>query len=193
MSTFSSNIEPPGLQDDFDAQPGWPKPVGIVSIVVASLGLICGSCGLIQGAAGMVMQPPAGTTPPPGMTPLMALVQIVGLGMSIVLLVSGIMCVKRNPKSRPVHLIWAVLSLLVMVVGIMLQIQGIAAFEKWMADNPDDQQVKAMANLPMKQIFYAIIALAVLLSGAWPVFCLIWFGLIKKKPQDFGQVRTDFI
>lgn len=193
MSTFNSNIEPPGLQDDFDTQPGWPKPVGIVSIIVASLGLICGSCGLINGVIGMVSQPPAGMTPPPGMTPAMALVQIVGLGMSVFLIVSGIMCMKRNPKSRPMHLVWAVLSFILMVVGVFMQIQGIGDFEKWMADNPENEQVQAMAKMPMKEIFYGTIGLAVLLGGAWPVFCLVWFGLVKRKPEDFGQVRTDYI
>lgn len=196
MSTFSPNVEPPVLQDDFDTQPGWPKPVGIISIVWGSLGLLCGGCGLVglsmmstitkgaedqMGAMPDIMKP----------TGLQMLAMGAGFIPTILLIVAGIMTVKRNYTGRILHLAYVGLAIVIGGIGIAMQIQQQMALSAWAAENPDNMWAKQQQQ--GGAFAYIGIAFGVLLSFAWPLFCAIWFGFVKRKPEDFGHVRTDYI
>lgn len=196
MSTFSPNIEPPVLQDDFDTQPGWPKPVGIISIVWGSLGLLCGMCGMasmtmmstfMKGAEDQMGPMPDMMKP----TPLQIGAMALGFIPAITLIVAGALTVKRNYKGRMVHLIYVAMSMVIGGIGIAMQIQQQMALSAWAAENPDNMWAKQQQQ--GGAFAYIGIAFGVLLSFAWPLFCAIWFGFVKRKPEDFGQVRTDYI
>lgn len=196
MSTFNPNIEPPVLADGFDTQPGWPKPIGIVSIVWGSLGLLCGVCGLaslsmmstfVQGAEDQMGPMPDIMKP----SPLQMVAMALGFVPTVVLLVAGILTVKRNYKGRLAHLVYVALAIVIGGIGIAMQIQQQMALSAWAAENPDNMWAKQQQQGGM--FAYIGIAFGVILSFAWPIFCAIWFGFIKKKPEDFGQVRTDYI
>lgn len=197
MSTFNSNIEPPGLQDDFDTQPGWPKPVGIISIVWGSIGFLCGLCGL--GSMTMMstfmkgVEDQMGAPMPDVMKPSAMQLGLMALGFipAILLIVAGIFTVKRDFKGRILHLAYVGVAFLTGVLGIGAQIMQQMAQKDWAAQNPDNKWAQ---QIQQGGVFaYIGIAFGVLLSFAWPLFCAIWFGFVKRKPEDFGQVRTDYI
>jgi len=105
---------------DSPQRPGWPKAIGITSIVIGGLFVCCGACGLIQLARGP--QPVEGMTPPP-QTPLLgAVMQVVGFFMSIVLLVAGILLVNRKEAGRWLHLIYAIVSIPTGLVGMFVTV-----------------------------------------------------------------------
>lgn len=197
MSTFPPNIEPPVLADDFDAQPGWPKPVGIISIVWGSLGLLCGVCGL--GSVTMMssfmkgVEEQMGSPMPDVMKPSGAQMGLMALSFipAVILIVAGVMTVKRNYKGRMLHLVYVGLSVVIGALGIGMQVMQQLAQKDWAAQNPDNKWAQ---NIQQGGMFaYIGIAFGVILSFAWPVFCAIWFGAVKRKPEDFGQNRTDYI
>jgi hypothetical protein len=196
MSTFSPNVEPPVLQDDFDTQPGWPKPVGIISIVWGALGLTCGLCGLV----GLSMMPAMmkGAEDQMGVmpdimkpSPLQMVAMVAGFVPTIVLIVAGVLTVRRNFTGRLVHLIYVGLAIFIGGIGIAMQIQQQMALSAWAAENPDNMWAKQQQQ--GGAFAYIGIAFGVLLSFAWPLFCAIWFGFVKRRPEDFGQVRTNYI
>ena len=111
-----SQMNTPQVSSDFDmpsAPPAWPKVVGIISIVLASLGLVCGVCGLIQNGmafaqGGAEMQMPEGKTmqmPAPSL--LSIVLMALGWLWSLMLLTAGIMTVKRRANGRTLHIVYA--------------------------------------------------------------------------------------
>ncbi|MCB9837924.1 MAG: hypothetical protein H6813_01165 [Phycisphaeraceae bacterium] len=185
------------FDDDLDAElPKWPKVVGIISIVWGSIGVICNGLGvassflspMMAGSAGEGQMPPSVTDPP--MTVILA--SVFGVLLSIFLVVAGVMTVLRRYAGRSMHLIYAPLHLISIVVGVMMQLEIQSQNAQWAKDNPDtifaqQQQVGGIVGLVMLGIFTVIFLI-------WPVFCLVWFGLKKKTHQDMtGGVNIDSI
>lgn len=101
------------------------------------------------------------------------------------LLIAGVMLLRRRPVARPLHLAYAVLNILSTVVGIFFGLQQLEKLRDWVAANPGDQWAQ-MVNVPQQVATLVIIAV---LGMAWPLFCLVWFGLVKRKASDMGQAR----
>ncbi len=176
---------------DLEPPPAWPKVVGIISIVMGALNECCGvlSGGMALAAPAMLRNAEQsgameGGFPPIVMNPPalnMALLAI-GLGWAIVLIVAGVMTVSRKAQGRKLHLIWAAGAVVLTIASIYIQLQVQAEIAQWIQDNPDatfSQQQSQGGPIGM----FIGIAIAVLLGFAWPAFCLLWFGVAKKRPE----------
>jgi hypothetical protein len=172
--------EPGELEDALLADPpSWPKVVGIISIVWASLGLTCTGLGVL-GLLFMPMMAGAaqGQSLPPTMQPgiLMWVNLAVGFVVVLLLMAAGISLVNRRPSGRSLHLVYGVTGILTSSYGLFVQWQGIQQMAQWRQANPTSpfaQGGSPTADL-IGLLFGAVLGLA------WPIFCLIWFGLIKR-------------
>ncbi len=112
-----------GIPPAMSELPGWPKVIGTISIVWASLGLLCGGCGMIFLVAMPTFMKGAveklGPMPPP-MLPSPEQMVLGGIGFlwAIVLLVAGITTVTRRPIGRPLHLIHGAVAIILGVLAI---------------------------------------------------------------------------
>lgn len=162
--------------------PAWTKTLGIFSIIFAALGLTCNGCGaafpLIMGAIPM---PPEMGSMPDVMKPPMMMSLVAGLSFfwSVLLLLAAIMTMRRAAVGRSLHLVWAGGSLVLLLVGVAISIQMVGAQQAWKVANADSPWAKQMGSAGMG---YAMTGVSIVFGGFWPVFCLVWFGLLKKSP-----------
>jgi hypothetical protein len=177
-----------GIPPAMSELPGWPKVIGTISIVWASLGLLCGGCGMIFLVAMPTFMKGAveklGPMPPP-MLPSPEQMVLGGIGFlwAIVLLVAGITTVTRRPIGRPLHLIHGAVAIILGVLAIFFQVRQQGELAAWAAANADSGWAKQM-NAPGSSIGRTLgLAFTVLLSFAWPCFCLAWFAPSKRSAQ----------
>lgn len=179
-STFDGS---PG-HDPLPDPPTWPKTVGITSIVWGAIGLTCSGCG-----AGMLAAMPwlmffaekeIGSPMPDALKPgpFALPLSVVGVGWAVLLIVAGILCVGRKPAARPAHLVYAIggviLAALGAVSGTMDQLHAL----DWVAQNPTD----GWARQHNATVGWIMLVFFVGLGTVWPLFCLVWFGALKRSP-----------
>ncbi|MEC9372616.1 MAG: hypothetical protein VYC34_02185 [Planctomycetota bacterium] len=182
-------VAPPSADDeyvDLPEPPKWPKVVGIISIVWASLGLLCGGCGAFSLFFSSTFQDMVaqGGPVPPNMQPgaLQVANMILSIGVAVLLLVAGILCANRKPVARPLHLAYGGISILLLLWAIKIQMDVNNQMAQWVKDNPDSpfaQQFNPTINL------VSALAAIVIIGLPWPIFSLIWFGFVKRNPDDF--------
>lgn len=196
MPPDPSNTHVPNTSPDlFDPalsseSPIWPKPIGILSIVFGSLGLVCNGCGGVS----LLAQPflmsfgeeqfgPA----PDVFKPLLGQVVLlpIALILSIVLLFAGIMLLGRKPASRTLHLLYAWLSVPLAVAGTYFGYKQITRLVEWKSANPSNGWASQVD--PNVQLTFLVVG--VFIGLAWPLFVLVWFGLIKRNASDMGTAR----
>lgn len=186
------DADPEDLDADLDAvRPGWPKGVGIPSIILGALMLVCNGMGVAWFSVGQpwMMQQAIdsgqmeGGVPPFMMQPMlgMTVLCVVGLLVSVLLVVAGISTVARRPAGRALHLAYGALSVVTFGVSMYMNMSMQAQTNEWIQQNPDSG-FAAQAQQSLGPGFG--LAMGVLLGLVWPVFCLIWFGLVKKRPED---------
>ena len=199
MTDFS-DLDTPAMSpvgEEYIAPPAWPKVVGIISIVWAALGLTCSGCGVV----GLVMNSSMGpqmeqafrdqgeTAPlPPSMqvtTGQYAQV-VVGVLMALLLLFAGITTLARSSTGRMLHLAYGALSLPLAAWSVYITMQQMAAMDQYVQDYPDSM----FAAQHNPAIYIGMLAFGLVLGLAWPVFCLVWFGVIKTKPEQMTGSET---
>ncbi len=173
-------------------RPKWPKVIGAMSIIIASFGLVCGGTGLaVAPLAGTMMEGMLDGDPLPDGLKMHALDYVIGgtrLIFAALLLIAGIACVIHRPIARILHLFYA-LCMIPLNIGNYLN--GIAKMESlrvWAQQYPNNDYAKTLdpANNPMADIQQVMMLVLLILFGIGiPVFYLIWFGLIKTKPEQF--------
>ena len=132
--------------------------------------------------------PPSVTDPP--VTAMIA--SVLGLLVSVVLIVAGVLTVLRKAGGRTAHLIYAPVHILLIVWGIIIQIGIQNETAQWVRENPDADfsQTQQMGSL-FGLIIMGVMAIIFLI---WPVFVLVWFGVNKKTHEDMtGGVNLDTI
>lgn len=160
----------------------WPKTMGIVSILFAALGLTCNSCGVASPfLMSMVPEQPGFGPMPDVMKPAFSMVVLSGLGIvwSMLLLVAGIVTLRRERAGRMLHVVWAVGALITTIAGVAISVKVTQDQQAWKAANADSPWAKSMGSAGLS---YAFIGASVLITGFWPAFCALWFGLLKKDP-----------
>ncbi len=207
----------------------WPKVIGIISIVIAGLGMLCGTCNTISGIAGSAMVPfirsfakmPTATSRPttgetmpmdsqaaPDMMDTMfkalgplyiikAITSFLGLLAAILLLIAGIMLVRRRRRGQTLHLVYAVVGIISVGVAIALHSYSMSIMTDTMGGLPfgkmepgmDPAMGEQMSNLmraqfSMMSVFGAIMIVATGLP--YPVFLLIWFLRPKVRREVKG-------
>ena len=125
MSDQNVPVETPPIEgEDFEPTPTskWPKVFGIISIVIAILGLLLQTCGVLgvvfnewaMGLAGLKVEMP------PVMKMVAAGSYCVYLVLGILLLMGGISLLQRKPGCLKLLKAWVVLRLIVAALGLGL-------------------------------------------------------------------------
>lgn len=186
MSQFDSPT--PAEFDTTGEPPAWPKVVGIISIVWASIGLVCNLCnmlgGVMQGAfMGMVppeQQEQMKAQMAANSSPLAIGASALSLLVSALLLVAGIQTLRRRANGRMLHLVWVVAALIAGVIGGYAGWIGMqASVNQTLQNDPNAQQMAGAVN----GIAIAMFGCIMLLTFAWPLFCAVWFGAMGKRPE----------
>lgn len=186
----------PHAEDHFLPPPKWPIPVGIISIALGGLGLVCGGLGLAitPFLGGMMSGQLNGAPLPPNMQfgPVDYTITALGVVLSILLLIAGIMLVGRHPLSRWLHLLYAVAIIPVSIMNLMQQSAKQAAMAQWAADYPDNEFAKAINSGATGQDIGPMIGMCVGggLGIGFPLFLFVWFMLIKTKPEHITGTQA---
>jgi len=187
-STASEQWEPDELMNP---RPKWPKVIGVISIVLASLGLTCGGIAMVLAPmSGKFMNAALKGDPMPyGMkfTGVDIAIGGIGLLLSVVLLFAGISAVTRRPITRPLHLTYALCAIPLNIWGALNQMGKQALNEQWAQDYPNNPMAQGMngGGASGAQIGQIIgLVLLIVLGIGIPLFYLIWFGLVKTKPEQ---------
>jgi hypothetical protein len=186
--------EPLGDELALQEPPGWPKVVGIVSIVWGGLSLLCGVCGIGWGGIIAPRMLPPEQAVPPGLfvSPMQMVLGAIGFIFQIALIVGGVATVGRKPAGRTLHLVYASASVVLFVIGIPLAFQQQAVMKQWAIDNPAHPIAKGMTG-PGAGVGQIVgWAFGAVFGLGWPMFCLIWFGLCRKRPEA-GYTPTEVV
>jgi hypothetical protein len=178
--------------EEFTPKPGWIKPIGVISIVWAAIGLLLGGLGVawmflgptllksanMQGGFPDVMQsvnfPLAGAA-------------AMGLGWAVLLLLSGILLMVMHPLARRFFLIYALGGIVLTLGSTWLNLDYQQQIAEWIKANPDaDFSKQTGAGGGMIGLIIGIV-----LGLAWPVITLIIFGVIKTKPEQYTGTSPD--
>jgi hypothetical protein len=199
MSEYDPNLEGDLIQPDDDlledAKPAWPRVIGTLSTVFGIIAFGCGSLNAFSPLIfrGMVEAQLEGDPLPPGFdfTPTMIAGIAAGLVWNAILIAAGLLLVLRKPIARPMHLVYAVLSVPILALSAWMIVQQQAAMAQYIQDYPDNpfSQQQAQAG-PMGLIIGLVF---VVVSLAWPLFSVVWFGMIKRTPESMGAVMGDEI
>lgn len=205
MSQFSTN--PPAYgAPDLGAEPNtWPKVIGIISIVWASLGLLCNVCGavspLFQSFA-MSMVPPEQQQQMQQQaaaqnTAFTVVMSLIGLLLAGLLLFAGIQTLRFRWKGRMLHLVWGAVSILTAIIGAvigfgMMKAQVAAQIQQLQSDPNTAAQAQQMQGA-VEATAYGMYGCMVLFSFAYPLFVLIWFGLIKTRAEQMGPPPQELV
>lgn len=186
----------PHADDHFLPPPKWPIPVGIISIALGGLGLLCGGLGVavMPFMGGMMSSSLNGAPLPPNMQfgPVDYTIAALGVVLSILLLIAGIMLIGRHPLSRWLHLLYAVAIIPVSIMNLMQESAKQAGMTQWAADYPDNPIAQGViAGGPGQEIGPMIgMCFGGVLGIGFPLFLFVWFMLIKTKPEHITGTQS---
>ncbi|MCH8253382.1 MAG: hypothetical protein IID36_13120 [Planctomycetes bacterium] len=172
----------------------WPKVIGIIAIVLGSLGALGGCVGMFGPMFTDMIKEVAEGQPGTAATVVQlelaaewatwTIVQsICGLAVGVVLILAGVGLLKRRGWGPKATISWAVLKMLLVVgTSVIAYGQAKAVFDL-MADDPNLQ------NLPQGMMAFGSVFTMIFLglNAVWgwalPVFMLIWFSRSKIKAE----------
>lgn len=176
-------------------KPIWTAVLGWICVALSSFGLLCGGLGMLmlpfsaQFIEGML----EGDPPPPSMSPSIATIALglVGLVLTVVLLVASIMLITRRVKARMLFLVYSGIGLPLNFLSFMNQLSIQAADKQWAQDYPSNQMAQNMSTQGSEIGQMIGLGIFMLLGLGWPLFLLMWFGLIKTKPHHITGIMED--
>jgi hypothetical protein len=172
----------------------WPTVIGIIAIVIAALGLLANACGVVSlFFAGTMFR----RTVLPGMPPELfqirpglVVIQLVRFAMAVALLIIGIGLLQRRPRSARWVNPWAVLAIVVSVIGGYIEFRAqqdnfaiMATHGGMPPGGPGPGFGFFMGFAAAGAVFNAV------LRCAFPVFLLVWFARRKIK-EEVSTWRT---
>lgn len=193
MSIDPSHPGPPGF-DPFSAPPterdealipqpssAWPTVLGVISIVWAAIGILGSACQIaflpFMGRFVEAFMPPEQADQLvvfTEMTSWLIFAAVLWMAAETYLLVGGVMLLRRRPYSAGHLRVWAVLAIIVWLVNTVGTL--------WLT--PETESTSDSATAQAEQMWEFIgLACGGVLSCAWPVFILIWFGREKIKAE----------
>lgn len=184
-TTMSPPIEPGALGTGTPA-PTWPKPIGIIAIILGSLGMLGGALGMV---APQVMGTMASKMPPEvaGQFEVMddfagwtIASSLAGLVVAVALLVAGIGVLKQRRWGVTAIQAWAAVKMLLVVATSILTYQ---IFQETAVTMSQTQGVQAMPGGFMSAMGAFSVGFGLLWGWALPVFLLVWFARRKIKQQ----------
>jgi hypothetical protein len=144
----------------------WPKVIGIISIVFASLGIVCTPISLGMNAVNPASKK-AMEMFPDWWHSYTLFTSFLGIAFAILLLVAGISLLRRRPSGRPLHLIYAGVTVIVTIVGTVVMVLMI---------NTDSMPAAGRTGMMIGVVS------GVFFGSAYPVFLLIWF--LRPRIRD---------
>jgi predicted lysophospholipase L1 biosynthesis ABC-type transport system permease subunit len=173
MTAFQDS--PPPLPDPMfrpePARSAWPKVIGIISICLAGLGLICLPiiAGITMYADKIYRYYPA------WYRQVSTLLMVIAIPLAVLHLVGGILLLKRRPVAR-------LLLMIIGVAGVLAAIVNIIIFSN--VDTGMMPAAQAM-SFKMSSIF------SIPFGAAYPVFLLAWFsrGRIRQEVNSWKAAR----
>ncbi|HCT43731.1 MAG: hypothetical protein CMJ35_14300 [Phycisphaerae bacterium] len=173
-------------------RPRWPKVIGIISIVWASIGLACGGIGLLFlpfASSLMSMGLQEGEPVPYGLVSKPADYAIAGLGFlfALLLLFAGIACVSHRPVTRVMHLVYGLAAIPMSLWSYMNQMHKNELNAQWAKEFPNSEMAQGFdpAQNPAAAAGELIgLVILIVFGFGIPLFYLIWFGLVKTKPEQ---------
>ena len=183
--------DPP--QIELDAKPpSWPKVVGVISIVLGALALLCTGVSvplqLVQLGQLRADAPPDGV--PSFLEPdaFDWVVGVAGILGTLLLIVAGGACAARASIARPLHLVYAFLELALVVVMTLTAMQSAAEIQQWAADHRawiDDNPTSPLAqtaSMPPVLMWLPILVVGTPYA-LWSLFLIGWFGAKGQRPE----------
>jgi hypothetical protein len=156
-------------------RPVWPTVIGVISVSLAGLGLICSPVSFVD-VQKIISGRPTEYPYPEWFRDYTLVAVLFGMLMSVVLLVGGIQLLRRRPVARMLHLVYGWVNVFSTVVGAGIMIAA--------ASSPDID--------PSTRIPFLAGAIGGVVTGlAYPVFLLVWFYRRKMTSQIHGWERQD--
>ena len=159
------SMYPPGPAEP-DKTPAWAIAIGVISIIYASLGLICTPVSLVSSR---LMPSPAGFEEmlPPWFETYSIVSGLVGMAVAVILLVAGIGLLRRRAGAVSLHVVYGWIAILMGIVGMVVIF---AAFD--FSRLPGPARAGAIGG-----------AAGGIIGFAYPIFLLIWFSRAKIRQQ----------
>ena len=178
--TENSYMPPPDvppIQYEYVVQPKppvWHKVIGIISIVLASLGIVCTPISMGMNAMNPA-QKEAMKMFPDWWRNYQVFSSFLGVAFAILLLVAGISLCRRRPAARTLHLIYAGVALVMCIIGTLAAVSLM---------NTDSTPMGMRAGMMIGFVF------GFLFGSAYPVFLLIWFLRARIRDEVASWPRT---
>ena len=153
---------------EFKREPVWPKAIGILSIVLACLGLVATPLNMAN-----PMQREMLSKLPSWFSAYATFSMLAGAVITVLLLAAGILLFKRRRAGRTLHVAYGLIAVLLGLVGL------VALLSVDVSGLPD-----------MMQIPFRIGAIGGWAIGmAYPVFLLVWFfrGKIRDEVARWSE------
>lgn len=187
-------VNQPALEPEFVEPPRWPKTVGIISVGWGILSLGCLGCAVVgllvpsffSGA--MAQQFPDGLPPQMTQGPSIAIVALlaVSVALAALLIAAGAVLLARRPAARWLHLAWAVAAILGTFASTAMQVKQSQDTRQWIRDHPNTKFAQQQAQFG--SIGETIgIGVGLLFGLGYPIFCCVWFGFVKKNPEEYSR------
>jgi hypothetical protein len=168
----------------------WPRVIGIIAIVFGGFGLVCSGWGMFGVAIAKAMLK---NVPNQGgqveqieamdrMQPWVVGSSLVALFVAILLLVAGIMLVRRRAVARTLCMSWAGIKIIFAIVNTIVSFM----MQPGQIQSAPPQGAAAITT-SMQTMEGPIVIFFQLINLAWalalPVFMLIWFNRTKIKDE----------
>lgn len=168
----------------------WPTVIGVIAIVLASLGMLC-TCGSVFSPQflkwAQEQAQKAGRSDPAMDAQIEVMSQfyaifvgllIIGFILAIVQLIAGITLLRRRRSARGMFMVYALVALILAILNIGLQVVMTQAIS---AKLHEQGETAAAAGAWASAAFG--LCIGIVLGMGWPVFLIIWFSRQKIKNE----------
>jgi len=173
------------------AYPAWPKWIGGLAIAFGAFFFTCGGLGAAFAPfqSKLMERMLDGAPMPDGLVFHTVDWILLGVGIvtSLILLFGGIFCVMRSPSSRLMILVWAITSIPLSLYNYTRQMDKQESIQQWAQQYPDTPygEMTISQGATGQQIGQIVtLVLTIILGVLVPAFFILWFGLIKTKPEQ---------
>jgi hypothetical protein len=172
-------------------RPGWPVAIGVVSIILGTLGLSCYGCGSVSTLINPMLPADMQSAAMTGGYLVYSVTSYCGsFALSVWLFVSGIGLCGRRAWSGSASLWWAVTKigfvLMELIVGFAFLNDMVNEINE-MFEDAEGSSAFAM-NEAVVAIFSVLMSVLVLV---WPLFVVIWFGRPGVRHEVAGWRKAD--
>lgn len=185
----------------------WPMVLGIIASIVGGVGVLAYGCGSVMSVVSTPLMSAVSQQTGPGGSVFEAQMQVqskflwwtigsslLAMGLSTLLLCTGIGLMRRRPWTRSAAIWWAALrmlhAVLATVIGIKVSSEMFEAMQQAMQQQQSARgAAPTMPAMPfnifglMRGLGYVGAVISLLWYAAMPIFTLVWFSRAKIKAE----------